>query len=105
MNNLNNILDYLKVFNNIDKKSEPRFMAQGGRLGHQSGQLVQPGPGRQGYAGVKGMKSKKTTSRAYNMTPAEDTFAKQEWKASVFLALLIILRVTSNLVANSSLVI
>ena len=24
---------------------------QGGRVGYQSGQLVQPGPGRQGYAG------------------------------------------------------
>ena len=51
MNNLNNILDYLKVFNNIDKNPEPRFMAQGGRLGYRGGQLVQQGPGRQGYAG------------------------------------------------------
>ena len=32
MNNLNNILDYLKVFNNIDKKSEPRFMAPTGMI-------------------------------------------------------------------------
>ena len=30
---------------------EPRFMAQGGRLGYQGGQLVQQGPGRQGYGG------------------------------------------------------
>ena len=30
---------------------EPRPMAQGGRLGYQSGQLVQPGFGRQGYNG------------------------------------------------------
>jgi hypothetical protein len=43
MNNLNNIRDYLKVFNNIDKKPEPRFMAQGGRLGYRTGKLVQPG--------------------------------------------------------------
>ena len=40
MNNLNNILDYLKVFNNIDKKSEPRFMAQGGRLGYKRGSTI-----------------------------------------------------------------
>ena len=35
MNNLNSILDYLKVFNNIDKRKayEPRFMAHGGRIG------------------------------------------------------------------------
>jgi len=35
MNNLNSILDYLKVFNNINKRPayEPRTMAQGGRIG------------------------------------------------------------------------
>jgi len=30
---------------------ESQRMAQGGRIGLQSGQLVQPGPGRQGYKG------------------------------------------------------
>jgi hypothetical protein len=34
MNNLNSILDYLKVFNNINKRPahEPRTMAQGGGI-------------------------------------------------------------------------
>ena len=32
---------------------ERQRVAQGGRIGLQSGQLVQPGPGRQGYAGQK----------------------------------------------------
>jgi hypothetical protein len=40
MNNLNNILDYLKVFNNIDKNPEPRFMAQGGRPGYKRGSTI-----------------------------------------------------------------
>ena len=46
MNNLNSIVDYLKVFNNINKRpaqeprnmaQEPRNMAQGGRLGFDKG--------------------------------------------------------------------
>ena len=43
MNNLNSILDYLKVFNNINKRKayEPRTMAQEPRIGLQGGQLVQ----------------------------------------------------------------
>ena len=32
---------------------ERQRVAQGGRIGLQSGQLVQPGPGRPGYSGVK----------------------------------------------------
>ena len=46
MNNLNSISDYLKVFNNINKRpaQEPRNMYAGG-------QLVQPGIGRPGYGG------------------------------------------------------
>ena len=31
--------------------TERQRVAQGGRIGLQSGQLVQPGPGRQGYGG------------------------------------------------------
>ena len=82
------ILQYINKMNRLygNDSTPVRFNTQkylqGGRVGYQSGQLVQPGLGRQGYAGVKGMKSKKTGSRAYNMTPAEDTFAKQEWKVS-----------------------
>ena len=79
MNNLNNILDYLKVFNNIDKKSEPRFMAQGGRLGYQSGQLVQPGPGRPGYAG-KGTKQRTALSqwlKTQDKTISREALTKQ----------------------------
>ena len=36
MNNLNSIVDYLKVFNNINKRPayEPRNMAHGGRIGY-----------------------------------------------------------------------
>mgnify|MGYP003148336152 CR=1 FL=1 len=39
MNNLNNIVDYLKVFNNIEtyKKPEPRNMAHGGRISFGEG--------------------------------------------------------------------
>ena len=39
MNNLNSIVDYLKVFNNINKRpaQEPRNMAQGGRIGYANG--------------------------------------------------------------------
>ena len=52
MNNLNSILDYLKVFNNINKRpayepqpmaQEPRNMAQGGRIIGKPGGLVEPG--------------------------------------------------------------
>ena len=48
MNNLNSILDYLKVFNNINKRKayeprtmaqEPRNMAHGGRIGLDNGGL------------------------------------------------------------------
>ena len=52
MNNLNSILDYLKVFNNINKRKpyEPRTMAQGGGM---MGQLVAPtvDGSRPGYSG------------------------------------------------------
>jgi hypothetical protein len=55
MNNLNSILDYLKVFNNINKRPayEPRTMAQGGRIGYDDGQLVRNtvDGSRPGYAG------------------------------------------------------
>ena len=45
MNNLNSILDYLKVFNNINKRPahEPRTMAQGGGIIGKPGGLVEPG--------------------------------------------------------------
>ena len=52
MNNLNSILDYLKVFNNINKRpayeprsmvQEPRNMAHGGRIIGKPGGLVEPG--------------------------------------------------------------
>ena len=41
MNNLNSIVDYLKVFNNIEtyKKPEPRNMAHGGRIGFSKNPL------------------------------------------------------------------
>ena len=41
---------------------EPRPMAQGGRLGFQSGQLVDHGPGRQGYAGDRQSSATKRTT-------------------------------------------
>ena len=43
MNNLNSILDYLKVFNNINKRPayEPRTMAQGGRIGLKYGGIIE----------------------------------------------------------------
>ena len=39
---MNTILDYLKVFNNIDKRKpyEPRFMAHGGRIGFKRGNIT-----------------------------------------------------------------
>ena len=42
MNNLNSISDYLKVFNNINKRpaQEPRTMANGGRTGFYKGESV-----------------------------------------------------------------
>ena len=48
MNNLNSILDYLKVFNNINKRPayEPRTMAHGGRIGYAKAKLVKPYPDR-----------------------------------------------------------
>ena len=38
---------------------ERQRVAQGGRIGLQSGQLVQPGPGRQGYSRQKILMSKR----------------------------------------------
>jgi len=50
------ILTYINRMNQIygnGQKAAPRYNTQqylqGGRVGYQSGQLVQPGPGRQGY--------------------------------------------------------
>ena len=42
MNNLNSILDYLKVFNNINKRPayKPRTMAHGGRIGLKYGGIL-----------------------------------------------------------------
>ena len=55
MNNLNSIVDYLKVFNNINKRPayEPRTMAHGGRIGLSDGQLVRntADGSRPGYGG------------------------------------------------------
>ena len=52
---------------------------QGGRVGYQSGQLVQPGPGRQGYSGVK----PGDTSRAQNRpTPMSDDLSTWYEKSS-----------------------
>ena len=52
------ILTYINRMNQIygnEPAPAPRYNTQqylqGGRVGYQSGQLVQPGPGRQGYAG------------------------------------------------------
>ena len=54
MNNLNTILDYLRVFNNINKRPayEPRTMAQEPRNMYAGGQLVQntDDGSRPGYA-------------------------------------------------------
>jgi len=54
------ILTYINRMNQIygnGPAPAPRYNTQqylqGGRVGYQSGQLVQPGPGRQGYAGKK----------------------------------------------------
>ena len=61
MNNLNSIVDYLKVFNNINKRKayEPRTMAQEPRNMYAGGQLVQntvdgSRPGYQGPGKVHG---------------------------------------------------
>ena len=45
MNKLDSIVDYLKVFNNIEtyKKPEPRNMAHGGRIIGKPGGIVEPG--------------------------------------------------------------
>ena len=45
MNNLNNIVDYLKVFNNIEtyKSPGPRTMAQEPRIIGKPGGVVEPG--------------------------------------------------------------
>jgi len=55
MNNLNSIVDYLKVFNNINKRpaQEPRTMAQEPRNMYSQGQLVQntADGSRPGYGG------------------------------------------------------
>ena len=61
MNNLNSIVDYLKVFNNINKRKayEPRTMAQEPRNMYAGGQLVQNtvDGSRPGYGGDKGIKT------------------------------------------------
>jgi hypothetical protein len=60
MNNLNSILDYLKVFNNINKRPayEPRTMAQGGQVIGKPGGLVEPGVMYYGTSKVKTKKFK-----------------------------------------------
>ena len=59
MNNLNSIVDYLKVFNNINKRKayEPRTMAQEPRNMYAGGQLVQntADGSRPGYKGKQGL--------------------------------------------------
>ena len=56
------ILQYINKMNRLygNDSTPVRFNTQkylqGGRVGYQSGQLVQPGPGRQGYAGTRGTK-------------------------------------------------
>ena len=56
MNNLNSILDYLKVFNNINKRPayEPRTMAaEGGQIIGKPGGLVEPGVEYYGTSKIK----------------------------------------------------
>ena len=79
MNNLNSILDYLKVFNNIDKRKpyEPQTMAQEPRNMYAGGQLVRNtvDGSRPGYAGKKGMKQPNKIMRREYPSEQLDEFA------------------------------
>jgi len=76
MNNLNSILDYLKVFNNINKRKpyEPRTMAQGGGM---MGQLVRntADGSRPGYQGFQ----KGNTFGSQRKTPITNPIGKNQF--------------------------
>jgi len=81
------MVDYINRMNQIygnGEKAAPRYNTQqylqGGRVGYQSGQLVQPGPGRQGYGG-KGSSS--PTYRANLLENLPDGYL-EDYKANFY---------------------
>ena len=79
MNNLNSILDYLKVFNNINKRKayEPRITAQEPRIGLKPGGIVEPGVVNYGKKGQIQSKSQEKLERLIEIiTESNNSYKK-----------------------------